>query len=99
MQVPCPGIRGAEGPGQRQGVTALWGLQAAWNAGAGRGTRTRYDGWDRRDEGARKATATGHGAWWNAGASHMHAAVINRLLTEWGLLSLLDQLRAWQGSM
>ncbi len=47
---------------------------------------------------ARKATATGRGAWWNAGASHMHAAVTNRLLAEWGLLSLLDQLRAWQGS-
>jgi RNA-directed DNA polymerase len=49
-------------------------------------------------ERARKATATGRGAWWNAGASHMHAAVPNRLLAEWGLLSLLDQLRAWQGS-
>jgi group II intron reverse transcriptase/maturase len=49
-------------------------------------------------ERARKATATGRGAWWNAGASHMHAAVTNRLLAEWGLLSLLDQLRAWQGS-
>jgi RNA-directed DNA polymerase len=47
---------------------------------------------------ARKATATGRGAWWNAGASHMHAAVTNRLLAEWGLLSLLDQRRAWQGS-
>jgi RNA-directed DNA polymerase len=47
---------------------------------------------------ARKATATGRGAWWNAGASHMHAAVTNRLLAEWGLLSLLDRLRAWQGS-
>jgi RNA-directed DNA polymerase len=45
---------------------------------------------------ARKATATGRGAWWNAGASHMHAAVTNRLLAEWGLLSLLDQLRAGQ---
>jgi len=49
-------------------------------------------------ERARKATATGRGAWWNAGASHMHAAVTNRLLAEWGLLSLLAQLRAWQGS-
>jgi RNA-directed DNA polymerase len=49
-------------------------------------------------ERAGKATATGRGAWWNAGASHMHAAVTNRLLAEWGLLSLLDQLRAWQGS-
>jgi RNA-directed DNA polymerase len=30
-------------------------------------------------EPARKATATGRGAWWKAGASHMHAAVTNRL--------------------
>jgi RNA-directed DNA polymerase len=45
-------------------------------------------------ERARKATATGRGAWWNAGASHMHAGVTNRLLAEWGLLSLLGQLRS-----
>ena len=44
-------------------------------------------------ERARKATATGRGAWWNAGASHMHAGVPNRLLADWGLLSLLNQLR------
>ena len=47
---------------------------------------------------ARKATATGLGAWWNAGASHMHAAVNNRVLAEWGLRSLLDQLRVTQRS-
>ena len=45
---------------------------------------------------ARKAAATGLGAWWNAGASHMHAAVTIRLLTQWGLRGLLDQLRGWQ---
>ena len=44
-------------------------------------------------ERARKATATGLGAWWNAGASHMHAAITNRLLAKWGLLSLLDLLQ------
>ena len=44
-------------------------------------------------ERARKATATGLGAWWNAGASHMHAAITNRLLAQWGLLSLLDLLQ------
>ena len=49
-------------------------------------------------ERARKATATGRGAWWNAGASHMHAAVNNRVLAEWGLLSLLDQLRDMERS-
>lgn len=40
---------------------------------------------------ARKATATGRKAWWNAGSSHMHAAIPNRLLAEWGLLSLLQR--------
>lgn len=43
---------------------------------------------------AKKATATGLGAWWNAGASHMQLAVNNRLLKDWGLLALLEQLRA-----
>ena len=43
-------------------------------------------------ERARKATATGRGAWWNAGASHRHAAITNRLLAQWGLPSLLDQI-------
>lgn len=47
-------------------------------------------------ERARKATATGRGAWWNAGASHMHAAITNRLLAQWGLLSLLGQLQTRQ---
>ena len=45
-------------------------------------------------ERVRKATATGLGAWCNAGASHMHAALNNRVLAEWGLRTLLDQLRA-----
>ena len=47
-------------------------------------------------ERARKAAATGLGAWWNAGASHMHAAITNRRLAQWGLLSLLGQLHARQ---
>jgi RNA-directed DNA polymerase len=47
---------------------------------------------------ARKATATGLGAWWNAGASPMHAAVNNRVLASWGLRSLLDQHQAMQRS-
>jgi RNA-directed DNA polymerase len=42
---------------------------------------------------AKKAAAGGRGPWYNAGASHMHAAVPNRLLTEWGLLSLLHRHR------
>ena len=34
---PCPGVRGAEGPGKRQGVTARWGPKAAWNDVRGEG--------------------------------------------------------------
>jgi hypothetical protein len=41
VQVPCPGVRGAEGPGKRQGVLVRGRRKAAWNEGAGRGTRTR----------------------------------------------------------
>ena len=48
---------------------------------------------------ARKATATGRGAWWNAGASHMHAAVNNRLLAVWGLLNLPMAIRPWSSTM
>ena len=39
-------------------------------------------------ERARKAAAGGRGPWWNSSASHMHAAVPNRLLKKWGLHSL-----------
>jgi len=46
-----------------------------------------------RVERAKKAAAGGRGPWYNAGASHMHAAVPNRLLSHWGLLSLLYQIR------
>lgn len=49
-------------------------------------------------ERARKATAPGRGAWWNAGASHRQAAVNNRGLAEGGLLRLLDQRRALERS-
>jgi hypothetical protein len=53
VNVPCPGVRGAEGPGKRQGVTVRWGLKDAWNERAGRGTRTRYEVRYSRDERAR----------------------------------------------
>jgi RNA-directed DNA polymerase len=38
----------------------------------------------------------GHGPWWNAGASHMHAAVPTRFLTQLGLSSLLQTHRRLQ---
>jgi hypothetical protein len=57
VKVSCPGVRGAEGQGKRQGVTVRWGLKAAWNEGAGRGTRTGYEVWYRRGERARDSKA------------------------------------------
>jgi hypothetical protein len=53
VKVSCPGGRGAEGQGKRQGVTVRWGLQEAWHARAGRGTRTGDAVWYSRDERAR----------------------------------------------
>jgi RNA-directed DNA polymerase len=40
---------------------------------------------------ARTSALNGRGPWWNAGASHMHAAVPTAALRQLGLLSLLDE--------
>ncbi|HJS42879.1 MAG TPA: group II intron reverse transcriptase/maturase [Gemmatimonadales bacterium] len=48
---------------------------------------------------ARISAYNGHGPWWNAGASHMHAAVPTAVLRGWGLLSLLDEQRRLQGAL
>ena len=40
---------------------------------------------------ARVSAFNGHGPWWNAGASHMHAAVPTAVLRQLGLLSLLGE--------
>jgi RNA-directed DNA polymerase len=40
---------------------------------------------------ARASALNGHGPWWNAGASPMHAAVPTAALRQLGLLSLLDE--------
>ena len=42
---------------------------------------------------AKRATSNGRGPWWNAGAPHMHAAITNRRLSDWGLLRLLQMQR------
>ena len=42
---------------------------------------------------AKRATTNGRGPWWNAGAPHMHAAITNERLFDWGLLSLLGMYR------
>jgi RNA-directed DNA polymerase len=56
--------------------------------------RTRYRELRRHglDEARARASAfNGRGPWWNAGASHMHAAVPTAVLRQLGLLSLLDE--------
>jgi RNA-directed DNA polymerase len=56
--------------------------------------RTRLHELRRRglDEARARASAfNGRGPWWNAGASHMHAAVPTAALRRLGLLSLLDE--------
>ena len=79
---------------RRRGRKILW---EPWRTPQTRGRKLSALGLE--VERARQATATGRGAWWNAGASHRHAAVNNGVLAEWGLRSLLDQPRAMQRSM
>jgi RNA-directed DNA polymerase len=43
-----------------------------------------------------KSATNGHGAWWNAGASHMNEAFPKSYFDRLGLISLLDQLRKLQ---
>jgi len=45
---------------------------------------------------ARASAGNGQGPWWNAGASHMNAAVPTGVLRRWGLISLLDEHRRLQ---
>ena len=47
---------------------------------------------------AKASASNGRGPWWNAGASHMHAAVPTAVLRGWGLVSLLDEHRRLQGA-
>ena len=53
---------------------------------------------------ARESAFNGHGPWWNAGASHMNAALPTACLRKLGLISLLEEvnwyaaLRAQQAS-
>ena len=37
------------------------------------------------------SATNGRGPWWNAGASHMNQAVPTRVLSQWGLLSLVSE--------
>ena len=47
---------------------------------------------------AKKATATGRGPWWNAGASHMSQGVPNSFFRALGLVSLLEEYQRHQCS-
>ena len=37
-----------------------------------------------------KSSVNGRGPWWNAGSSHMNAAMTNACFDRWGLVSVLD---------
>ena len=51
----------------------------------------------RFEPGTRWASAyNGRGPWWNAGASHMNAALPTRYFDRHGLVSLLSRHRRWQ---
>ena len=45
------------------------------------------------EERAAQSAYNGHGPWWNAGASHMNQAIPTRLLSQMGLVSLLQEQR------
>ncbi len=45
------------------------------------------------EERAAQSAYNGHGPWWNAGAGHMNQAVPTRLLSQMGLVSLLQEQR------
>jgi RNA-directed DNA polymerase len=46
-----------------------------------------------------KSACNGRGPWWNAGASHMNAAFPKKFFDHLGLVSLLDQVRRFQGTV
>ena len=66
-------------------------LWEQWKTPRNRAKKLRSFGID--SERAKRATSGGRGAWWNASASHMHAAITNGRLSDWGLLSLLNMMR------
>jgi RNA-directed DNA polymerase len=48
---------------------------------------------------ARAAAGNGHGPWWNAGMTHMNLAIPNAMLTNRGLVTLLEEYRSFQSSL
>jgi hypothetical protein len=53
VEVPIPGVSGAEGKEKDKGVTARWGPEEVQSEHAGRRTGTGYEVWYTRDELAR----------------------------------------------
>jgi RNA-directed DNA polymerase len=56
----------------------------------------KLEGFGIAKERAWKSANNGRGAWWNAGASHMNAAIPKQLFDRLGLISLLDTQRRFQ---
>jgi hypothetical protein len=42
------------------------------------------------------SATNGRGAWWNAGATHMHAAFAKSFFDRLGLVSLMDSYQHWK---
>lgn len=69
-------------------------LWRQWKKPATRLRRLRALGLD--EDRARASAGNGRGAWFNSGASHMHAALPAKALTTMGLISLLELLQSAQ---
>jgi RNA-directed DNA polymerase len=66
-------------------------LWRQWKRGRTRARKLRALGL--ADARARVSSGNGHGAWWNAGASHLHQALPAAFFARLGLVSLLHE---WQ---
>ena len=69
-------------------------LWRQWKRGRTRARKLRALGL--ADARARVSSGNGHGAWWNAGASHLHEALPIAFFTRMGLVSLLHECQRLQ---
>jgi RNA-directed DNA polymerase len=65
-----------------------------WKRPRTRAKKLRQAGLD--EDRAWQSAFNGHGPWWNAGASHMNAALSKRYFAAYGLVSLLSRHRRWR---
>ena len=70
-------------------------LWRQWKRGRTRARKLRALGL--ADDRARASSGNGHGAWWNAGASHLHQALPAAFFARLGLVSLLHEWQRLQG--